>query len=130
MDLSEIVASTNVVEIKHPATAEPIGLKITLRATSSKEVREVQRRMLNENLKNRGRTLTAEKVEANRLDVLVAATQAWDWAGELTFKGAKPEFNAENVRKVYKDLSWVKDQVDDALSDDAAFFRGVDGSTN
>lgn len=96
-------------------------------------MREVQRKMLNENLRNRGK-VTAEKLEANRLDVLVAATQGWEWGKDSegkdgSFGGEQLEATPENIRKVYK-VEWIRSQVDDALADDAAFFRGVDGSAD
>lgn len=129
MDISSISAASSSVSIRHPSTAEPIGLTITLRPATSPEVKQVQRRITNDALKSRGK-VTAEKVEANRLDVLVAATEGWTWESDTTWDGEKPEANVENVRKVYKRAPWIKDQVDEALSDDAAFFRGTYGSAD
>lgn len=130
MDISSISAASSSVLIRHPSTTEPIGLTITLRPATSPEVKQVQRRITNDALKSRGK-VTAEKVEANRLDVLVAATEGWTWEGSTTWKnGEKPEASAENVRMIYKSAPWIKDQVDEALSDDAAFFRGTDGSAD
>lgn len=122
MDLSSIEAVANTVSILHPATNEPVGLTIKLRPMTSAPVREVQRRITNEILRNR--KTTAEKAEANRLDILVAATENWTWEGDLSFKGSKPECTPNTVRSVYKELPWVKEQIDNALSDEAAFFRG------
>lgn len=107
-DLSSITPESRSITITNPKTAEPIGLTITLRPSSSPEVREVQRRMLNENLRNKGK-LTAEKLEANRLDALVAATEGWDWEGDTTWHGEKPEATAQNFRKVYKEARWIRD---------------------
>jgi len=123
-DISNIKASTNTVNIVHPATNEPIGLSIVLRSLESPQVKEVQRRITNELLRNR--KITAEKSEANRLDILAAATERWTWEGDLSFNGEKPECNPNNARRVYKELPWVKEQVDNALSDEAAFFRGTE----
>jgi hypothetical protein len=126
MDISSISAASSSVTIRNPSTSEPIGLTITLRHSSSAEVKQVQRRITNDILKIRGK-LTAEKVEANRLDVLVAATEGWTWEGETTWHGEKPDATADNIRKIYKQAPWIKEQVDEALSDDAAFFRGTEG---
>lgn len=129
MDISNITASSSSVTIRNPGTAEPIGLTITLRPASSPEVKQVKRRITNDALKSRGK-ITAEKVESNNFDVLVAATEGWTWEGDTTWNGEKPEATAENVRKVYKQAPWIKEQVDEALSDDAAFFRGTDGNAD
>lgn len=124
MDISNITAVVNELKIVHPSTAEPIGLTIRLLPMSSAPLREIQRRMTNESLRTRGKSLTAEKLEANRLDVLVAATEGWEWADGATWNGEQPDAEPATIRKVYKDAPWIKEQVDAALNDEAAFFRG------
>lgn len=123
MDISSITSVTNEIQITHPVTAEPIGLTIRLLALSSPQVRAVERKFTNENLRSRGKVLTAEKLDANRMDVLVAATEGWEWAGDLTWHGEKPEATPAAIRKVYSEAPWIRSQVDAALSDEAAFFR-------
>lgn len=130
-DISEITAGNASVEIKHPATGERIGLTIHLMHEDSKPLQDLQRKWQNEALKTRGRGLTAEKLEVRTLERLVTATAGWEWGedenGEpCTFNGEQPEFSAANVRKVYKDMTWIKAQVADALTDEATFFRGAD----
>lgn len=96
-------------------------------------MREIERKWANDNIRNRYKTVTAEKLEAKALDVLIAATAGWVWGKdasgeENTFEGSKPELTPDNVRRVYKKLPWIRKQVDEALGDDAEFFRGVAGS--
>lgn len=129
MDISSISATAREVTIVSPATAEPIGLTISLRPATSPEVMIVKRRHTNEALKNRGKA-TAEKIEANSLDILVAATAAWNWTGDLNFHGQKPELTPETVRRVYKELPWVRSQIDDAIGDEASFFLGTEGGAD
>lgn len=129
MDISSYTATTREVVITSPKDAEPIGLTIRLRPTTSPEVTRVKRAHTNEILKSRGKA-TAEKIEANGLDILVAATESWEWAGDLSFHGEKPEATPENIRRVYKELPWARQQIDDALGDEAAFFRGPDASAD
>ena len=123
MDISSITPIVNELKIVHPSTAEPIGLTIRLLPITSAPVREIQRRMTNESLRTRGKALTADKLDANRLDILVAATEGWEWAEGATWHGEQPEATPAAVRKVYKEAAWIKDQVDNALNDEAAFFR-------
>lgn len=125
MDISSITPTTREVVITSPANAEPIGLTIRLRPMTSPEVLRVKRDHTNSVLKNRGKH-TAEKIEANTLDTLVAATDGWSWIGDANFRGEKPEATPENIRRVYKDVPWIRDQIDAALGDEAAFFRGAD----
>ena len=130
MDFSTLVAETRTIDINHPVTLEPIGLKIDLLPTTSKQVRDVQRKHANENIKNRFKTTTAEKLEANALDILVAATAGWTWGEGADWKGGKPELTPENVREVYKKAPWIRKQVDEALGDDAEFFRDANASAD
>ncbi len=67
--------------------------------------------------------VTAEKLEAQQVSVIESAVSGWEWKGELTFQGNKPEFNPENLRKVLKALPWMKSQLDEELGDEAAFFQ-------
>ena len=122
MDISSIVATERVVEIKHPATDEPIGLTVTLRPDSHPEVKKARREWTNERLK-RGGKVDADKVEALNLSLVIAAVGGWDWGdGDLSFKGEKPDFTPANLRAVLKELPWVRTQLDEAAGDDAAFF--------
>lgn len=121
-DLSAITANKNVIQIRHPATAEPIGLTITLRPQDSAEVKSVTRKQLNENLRLRGKMPSAEKIEQNRLDLLAAAVESWEWSDGVTWGGAALECSQQNVRRVLSEAPWLKSQIDDALGDEAAFF--------
>ena len=124
-DLSSIVAAERSIEIKHPATDEPVGLLLTLLPDSHPQVRAASRKATNERLLNRGK-VTAEKMESGRIDMLVASVGGWEWKGDLHFHGKKPPFDETNLRQVFKELSWVADQADSALGDRAAFFRSTD----
>lgn len=121
MDISSIAAAERTVDIKHPATGEPLGLKVTLLPDSDGKVQAARRKWLNERMQ-RGKKITAEKVEEGQLLIIGAAVKDWTWEGELTFHGAKPEFTEGNLRKVLKELPWVKTQLDEELGDEAAFF--------
>lgn len=130
MDISTIVETNRTVDILHPATHEPTGIKIEVAPMTSPAVKAVERKWANENYRTRFKTLTAEKAEAQRLDVLVAATAGWSWGGNTNFEGEKPDFTPENVRRVYRALPWLRRQVDDALGEDSEFFRSADNDAD
>lgn len=121
MDIASITATERTVDIKHPANGEPIGLRVTLLPDSDAKVVAARRKFLNERLQ-RGKKITAEVIEAQQTSLIAAAVNGWDWAGEATFRGEKPEFNEANLRKVLKELPWIKAQLDEELGDEAAFF--------
>lgn len=124
MDISSITASNATCEIRHPATSEPVGLRIFLRPASHPEVKRMERQHQNETLKDRGK-LTAEKLEARILDRIVASTDGWQFDSGVTIGGSVPEFNAANARKLYKDYDFIRSQVSEALGDDANFYGGA-----
>ena len=128
MDITSIAASERPVEINHPGTGEPIGLTVTLRPESDPEVEAVRRKWLNEKLQRRSGRMTAERLEEVQITLITAAVTGWDWAGDLTFKDEKPEFTPANLRKVLRELPWVKAQLDEALGDEAAFFQNSEPS--
>ncbi|MFN4160641.1 MAG: hypothetical protein ACK4FW_01435 [Stenotrophomonas sp.] len=122
-DLSNIVAAERGVDIKHPSTGEPVGLRLTLLPETHPKVREASRKALNDRLQGKGK-VTAEKIEENRLTMLVASVGGWEWQGEATFKGEKPEFTDATLRKVIEHLPWMQEQIDQELGDRSEFFRG------
>ena len=128
-DIATIVPTTRTIDILHPATKEPIGLRIDLRPESHPSVREAVRKITNDRLNLRGK-LSAERMEANRLDVLIASIDGWCWEGDTTFEGEKLAFAEPNVRKVLKKLPWIRDQVDIALAETEEFFRTAEGGAN
>jgi hypothetical protein len=121
-DISTIVAAERTVEIKHPGTSEPIGLKITVLPDSDQKVKAMRRKWLNERLQ-RGMKITAEKLEVQQLQIIESAVSGWEWGGDLNFHGEKPAFTEGNLRKVLKELPWIKTQLDEELGDEAAFFQ-------
>lgn len=128
-DIATIVPTTRTIDILHPATKEPIGLRIDLRPESHPAVRDAVRKITNDRLNLRGK-LSAERMEANRLEVLIASIDGWSWEGDTTFEGEKLAFAEPNVRKVLKKLPWIRDQVDIALAETEEFFRTAEGGAN
>lgn len=122
MDIATITPSARTVEITHPGTGEPIGLKVELLPDSDDKVQAARRKWLNERMQ-RNKKITVEAAEAHQLNVIEAAVSGWAWGGDLTFHGEKPAFSPAVLRKVLKELPWVKSQLDSELGDEAAFFR-------
>lgn len=122
MDLSSIKAENRAFEIRNPKTDEPIGLIITLIPESDAKVQAVQRKFLNDRIQRR-KPPTAEQIESSQLAKVIAGIEKWEWTGEANFHGEKPEFNEANARKLFKELPWIRKQVDEEIGDDAAFFQ-------
>ncbi|ATS40461.1 MULTISPECIES: hypothetical protein [Xanthomonas] len=123
-ELTTIVAAERVIDIKHPATEAPIGLRITLLPDTDERVRAVARKAVNERLAGKGK-LTAEKSEQGRLDILTASMGGWEWAAGLSFHGEQPQLTQQIARQLLTELPWIADQIDTVLGDRAGFFPSV-----
>ncbi len=114
---------TATVEILDPVTGEATGIKITVASPDSAQYRQVSLKVQNEQLqyamKNKGKT-TAERLVNNALEVLVGATVAWEG---ITEGGKELPCTPENVRKVYEEVGFIKDQVDEFVGDVRNFFK-------
>lgn len=121
MDLAAIKPTTSKVEILHPGSSDPTGLVIEVTSQQSPAVKKVLRRQTDKLLKRRGRKTTAEQIEEDHIERLAASVVAWEWKGEAAFHGKKLDCTPENVAAVLG-VSWIKEQVAEAVADEAEFF--------
>ena len=102
---------------------EPTDILIKVLSPDSAEYRivsmQVQNEQLKYSMKNRGKT-TAERLAQSSLDLLVGVTVAWDGIAE---NGAILPFSPENVRRVYENYPFIREQVDEFLGDRRNFFK-------
>ena len=124
-ELTNIVAEARRLDIVHPANQEAVGLVLTLLPDSPPQVKAAGRKAINDRINHRGK-VGAEQIEASRISMLCASIGGWEWQGELTFHGEKPEFTQQTLQQLLKELPWVGEQVDVALTDRAEFFRRPD----
>lgn len=147
LDLSQLDTSKSAdagvaVEILHPVTRVPLGVRILVFGTDSEIYRSHLRRRQNRTMerakRGRGQAVTAEELENESTDLLVACTKGWEadvveGDGEektVTTVAAIP-FGAEgllpctpeNVRRIYAHpgFRWLREQVDAEIGDRANF---------
>lgn len=124
-DITDIQPVENrPVEIVHPRTEEHVGLTVYMRPRSHPEVSKVRRRQQNKQLNSRSNRLTAEQIEAQGLEMIVASVSDWAWHGELTLNGEQPEYSDERLRELMKKADFVRTQLDAELGDEGAFYEG------
>lgn len=116
MDIAEI-------EIIHPATGLPLDMKISVMSPDSDEYRKIALQQQNDNIKNirknRGRK-TAEKMAEEGMDLLVAITVGWEGLEE---NGQPIPFTPDNVRRIYEQFPFIKEQVDEFAADRRNFIK-------
>jgi hypothetical protein len=118
-----------VLQIVHPETEEVIdGMTITLLGQDSKVYRKIQlaKQQAALNRISKGKKAVdfdAEKLAEDSIDDLVKLTVSWEG---FTLDSKKLDCTPENVRKVYNEWSWIKEQVSEFVADRANFFRSND----
>jgi hypothetical protein len=138
-ELSPKQAAETGVEITlfHPKTNLPLNERITVYGSDSEVVKRIQRKQLNRRLersqrnRNNKGTVTAEESEAEGLDLLVGSVKEWRTVSEDA--ASRPEIELavgewlpctpENVRRVFEELPWMKEQVDQGVADRANFLQ-------
>lgn len=125
------------IEIIHPVTLIPLGVLITVSDGSSEKKTIIQRKSANWlfiNAARKGRNkvikFSSSITQADKLNLLVACTLSWrtliiDETGNEVGSRAQIEYKRgqwmpctpENVRRVYKQLPWLREQIDFGIGD-------------
>lgn len=125
MDISTLVPNERIIEIKHPANDEKLGIRVTIVSLNDNKTKQIRRQFINKRLEleKKGKSFKADDIEENETDLLIASMTGWDWY-DAEFHGEKLDFNESNIKKVFRELPWFKDQISEAVSDEKAFFQG------
>lgn len=132
MDLMNLIPTTDTVDVvvKHPSTYDTLlnddgsEMTITMYAPHSKEYKAAVHEQTNIRLKqmqakgNRNsNVITAEELESASIKMLAKTTKAWN----ITFGGKQPDLDVETAKKLYSEVFWVKDQVEEGLAENEVF---------
>jgi len=125
MDLSkydpkEVSEKGCTMEVRHPVTLVPLPkVTITLAGEDSKRFRQMQQRLANKMLDGRGRVkLSAEQTWENSISMLARCTLSWTG---IEWEGKSLPCNESNAAMVYRELDWLREQVDSFVNDRANF---------
>lgn len=118
-----------VMEVRHPVTNEVLKqdngepVTITLAGRDSDRVKRLQRATLDRRLaggRRRNLSFTADEIDKNRLEELVALTLGWSG---IVLRGSLIEPTAENARDLYQTVDWVREQAEEFVDDRANFLK-------
>jgi hypothetical protein len=138
MDIAELKPTESILDIVHPSTGERLGITITLLSLDDERMKKVKRQIHDRalNLQKKGKTFKSEEIEDNGNELLFTAMTGWTWgiptdekgveipdATPATFRGSVPPFNKPSVYAVFNALPWLRDQVDEKVSDTKSFFQ-------
>lgn len=124
MDLSEIRKQAQDeawVTILHPVSGAETSMRIRLLSPDSERYRQIDNRIRNATTKSMTKRggLSAEELSESGLQLLIQATVGWE---NVIFDGQPIQFSPENVRTVYTDFPFIREQVDRFLGDRRNFF--------
>ena len=124
------------IELKHPATNEPLGMFISLLGKDSTPYKTAVKALRNAAFKKAGlaqrkgqkvELTTADDIDANSIDLVVAATIGWrdgvNSKATFTIDGAEVAFSAQTAKAFYERFDWAKEQVDEYIEDLENFMK-------
>lgn len=123
-DLGELSLTERIVEILSPGTQRELGIRVTLMHVDDKRLKKVKRHFTDEaqRLQRKGKSFKAKEIENNLALLTFSAMTGWEWYGDITFEGEKPQFNQKNVLEVFEKHPWFQAQIIEEMGDDEAFF--------
>lgn len=114
MEISSIVKNDALftLDLLHPETDQPVGIKIKVRSAASDEAMAVLRRQTNSLMERqqRNKLIKAETVEEQELEKAVSYVASWDW-GSNTYEGSVPDSSPDTVLKIMREQGWIYSQV-------------------
>lgn len=126
-DLSSLIRhDTLTVDILHPITGEPTGMRVEVASADSPRYREATRAILEKAAASlprggqRARKAALRDMESDALDLLVACTISWTGVVE---RGVEVPLTVENARRLFTTHPWLRRQMDEVMQDRASFFE-------
>ena len=114
---TEIAEAGYEFELKLPGTGEGTGVFITVRGDQSKTVKAFGRKKYSEfklreqQAKRRGKDvddMTLEEAEELSIESAVVRVIGWK---NITENGKDVAFSKENAERIFRDFTWIKEQV-------------------
>lgn len=127
MEISGLVNPETLfdLDVEHPATGEPMGIKIMVRSAGSDAAKDIVRKHTDGILakQQKGVLVNAETIEKNEIDQAVSYVASWDW-GSNTYDGKKPDSSPETIKAILTKEGWLYAAVTKAARSIANFTKG------
>ena len=132
MDLMSLKPTSEVVVVTlmHPVTFETLlkddgkPMTITMHSPYSKEYKQAVHEQTDKRIsraqKGKSVTYTALDMESATLELMAKATKDWD----ITFDGKCPKYTVSKAMEIYQDIPWLRDQIEEAVTDTNSFIKG------
>lgn len=138
-DISNLTTGERTLEILHPGTHAPLGIRIKLLHVDDEKLERLKRAVTDESqrLASKGKFFKADDLHNNTERLMCTAITGWEWYNPTggpsdkeydpdampDFEGnTSPECNAKMINAITRKLPWFKDQVQEAIGDLEGFF--------
>ena len=131
MDIANFVPTTDTTEVvlKNPVDGEVLTNKdntpmtVTMYLPHSKAYKEVRHAQTNRRIqasqKKGSKTITAEEIEQETLDLLVKTTAGWN----LTYKEKQPKFSEDVAKEIYSVAPFIAEQLFEGVAEAEVFTK-------
>lgn len=124
MDLNSLLQPMETeVEILHPVTNKPTGIKVVLLSRYHPDIKAMVRKIQDTRMAQarRNKPMDAATIEDETLEVLAASVKSWQG---LDRDGEALACTRENVLDLLRNpgYQWMRRQIDESLGNDALFF--------
>lgn len=121
MDLSTLLPKNDaVIQLKHPVTGEFLpDIEVQIVGHDSSVFKNAIKARAKAQIARKSKELDLNANERDTIELLAQCTLGWKGISE----GSKViEFSFDNAVSLYTRYNWIKEQIDNAISDRANFF--------
>lgn len=138
MELTNLKPVERVIEVTSPSSGLPIGLRVRVMSLEDDRLKRIKRQITDESLKlqARGKGFKADEIERNGRALMFAGTLGWEWYNPTgaegddgydpdampAFNGEQPAYNEKNFIALVTELTWISDQIQEAIGETKSFF--------
>lgn len=114
------------LELLHPSSRKPLGMFITIYGKDSEVYNDIVHERINTTIRKRALEMrtgkdadikTSQQIDEEEIELLVGCTISFR---DINFNGPY-EYSIANAIKLYKQMPWIKDQVNRAIADISNF---------
>jgi len=128
-ELSQVKVVERDIEIVHPSTKAEMGITITLMSPNDKRLDKLRDQVGQKQIaiQAKGKVQKIDEIKENRQRILFAAITKWNWhedadGEQAVWNGEVPDLTPKNFNEICNELSWFRDQIDEAFAETERFF--------
>lgn len=123
-DMQQAAETGAPLTLRHPKTGEALPGIIWLQGEDAENYRATLRRQIDRQISERKLELSAKELEDRLIERLVAITLRWE---NIVENDTPLDPTPANIRRLYTDQLWIREQVIAFIEDRANFLPGPPG---